>query len=64
MHEVIDITLGSYILLESVIGWDVSLEASLSDHRQILFILWGSVPVVQIRNPRVTNWGPYREELK
>jgi len=33
--EVIDITLGSLRLLESIIGWEVSSEPSLSDHRHI-----------------------------
>jgi hypothetical protein len=37
--EVIDITLGSLRLLESIIGWEVSSEPSLSDHRHILFTL-------------------------
>ena len=60
----IDITLGSCGLLENIIGWDVSLEPSLSDHRHILFMLWGSVPALLIRNPRGTNWGSYREDLK
>jgi len=32
-QEVIDITLGSYGLLESITGWEVSREPSLSDHR-------------------------------
>ena len=62
--EVIDITLGSLKLLESIIGWEVSSEPSLSDHRHILFILRGSVPVCLIRNPRGTNWGSFREDLR
>jgi hypothetical protein len=37
--EVIDITQGSLRLLENIIGWEVSPEPSLSDHRHILFIL-------------------------
>ena len=41
--EVIDITLGSYVLLESIIVLEFSLEPSLSDHRHILFTLRGSV---------------------
>jgi hypothetical protein len=53
--EVIDITLGSLRLLDSVIGWEVSSEPSLSDHRYILFTLQGSIPVRLIRNPRSTN---------
>jgi len=35
--DVIGITLGSLGLLESNIGWEVSSEHSLSDHRHILF---------------------------
>jgi len=62
--EVIDITLGSLRLLESIIGWEVSSEPSLSDHRHILFILRGLVPVHLIRNPRGTNWGSFREDLR
>jgi hypothetical protein len=37
--EVIDITLGSFGLVESIMSWEVSLESSLSDHRHILFTL-------------------------
>ena len=62
--EVVDITLGSLRLLESIIGWEVSSEPSLSDHRHILFILQGSVPMRLIRNPRGTNWGSFREDLR
>ena len=51
-------------LLESIIGWEVSSEPSLSDHRHILFILRGSVPERLIRNPRGTNWGSFREDLR
>ena len=53
-----DITLGSFGLLE------VSSEPSLSDHRHILFTLQGSVPVRLIRNPRDTNWGSFRGDLR
>jgi hypothetical protein len=61
---VIDITLGSLRLLESIIGWEVSSEPSLSDHRHILFTLRGSVLVRLIRNPRGTNWGSFKEDLR
>ena len=37
--EVIDITLGSFGLLESIKGWEVSSEPSLSDRIYILFKL-------------------------
>jgi len=63
-QEVIDITLGSYGLLESITGWGVFCEPSLSDHRHILFTLWGSFPALLIRNPRGNNWGSFREGLR
>ena len=62
--EVIDITQGSLGLLESIIGWKVSSESSLSDHRHILFILRGSALVRLIRNHRGTNWGSFKEDLR
>ena len=40
--EATDITLGSLRLLESIIGWEVSSESSLSDHRHILCSLYGA----------------------
>jgi hypothetical protein len=61
-QKVIDITLGSYGLLDSIADWEVSLEPTLSDHRHILFTLRGSVPVLLTRNPRGTNWGSFRED--
>jgi hypothetical protein len=62
--EVIDITLGSIGLLENIEGWGVSHKPSLSDHRHILFALWGLLPVRQARNPRGTNWGSFTEKLQ
>jgi hypothetical protein len=53
--EVSDITLGSLRLLKGIIGWEVSSEPSMSDHRHILFTLRGSIQVCLIRNPRGTN---------
>jgi hypothetical protein len=60
--EVIDITLGSLRLLESIIGWEVSSAPSLTEYRHILFTLRGSVPVRLIRNPRGTNCGSFKED--
>ena len=60
----IDITLGSYGLLESITGWEVSQELSLSDHRHILFTLQGSFLAPLIRNPRGTDWGSSRKDLR
>jgi hypothetical protein len=62
-QEVIDITLGSFQLLERITGWEVSSEPSLSDHRHILFTLQGSLPVTLVRDPRSTNWGSFRGAL-
>jgi len=62
--EVIDITLGSFGLLESITGWEVSSEPSLSDHGYILFTLQGSILVRLVRNPRATNWGSYKGDLR
>ena len=59
----IDITLGSYGLIDSITDWEVSLEPSLSDHRHIMFTVRGSAPVLLIRNPRGTNWGSFRRSL-
>jgi hypothetical protein len=63
-QEVIDITLGSHGLSDSITDWEVSLEPSLTDHRHILFILRGSTPVLLIRNPRGTNWGFFHGSLR
>jgi hypothetical protein len=62
--DVIDITLGSLRLLNSVIGSEVSSEPSLTDHIYILFILQGSIPVRLIRKPRGNNWGSFKEDLR
>jgi hypothetical protein len=53
-REVMDITLGSYGLMDSITDWEVSLESPMSDHRHILFTLRGSAPVFLISNPRGT----------
>jgi hypothetical protein len=62
--EVIDITLGSFGVLESIKDWEVSSEPSLSDHRHILFKLVGSVPEGLFRDQRSTNWDSFREDLR
>ena len=62
--EVSDITLWSLRLLENIIGWEVSSEPSLSDQRYILFTVQGCIPVRLIRNPRGTNWGSFKRDLR
>ena len=59
-----DITLGSLGLLESITDWEISSEPSLSDHRHILFILRGSVPVYLIRNLKGPKWCSFKGHLK
>ena len=49
---------------ESIIGYESSSEPSFSNQRYILFTLFGSVPLRLIRNPRGTNWGLFRFDLK
>jgi hypothetical protein len=61
--EVIDISIGSLRLPESIIGLEVSSEPFLSDHRHILFTLRGSVPGRLITNPRGTNWDSFKGDL-
>jgi hypothetical protein len=50
--DVINITLWFFWFPESIIGWKVSSEHSLSDHRNIPFTLEGSTTVCLIMNPR------------
>ena len=61
--EVTDITLGSFRLLESIKGWKVSSEPSLSDHRYVLLNVEGSVLEHLFRNPRGTNWDSFQGDL-
>ena len=62
--EVNDTTLGSFGLIGSLKGWEVSSEPSLLDHRYFLFTLEGSLPVILIRIPRGTKWDSFREGVK
>lgn len=63
-REVLDITVTSSSLLSKVSKWRVSQEASLSDHRYILFDIGPNLSVpVSYRNPRRADWSLYREEL-
>jgi hypothetical protein len=60
--QVIDITLGSFGLLESITSWEVSSEPFLLDHRHILFTIRGSVlPVCLIRNPGASIGAPFEK---
>jgi len=61
---VIDITMESYGLVESITVLEVSMEPSLSDHSQILFTLRGSVPVPLIGCSRGSSLRSFREGLR
>jgi len=62
--EVLDITTGSFGLLENIISWEVSSEPSLSCYRHVLFTIRGSIPTRLIRNHRGTNWCSFQEDLR
>jgi ribonuclease HI len=64
-QEVLDITLGCRNAARLVSNWEVSSEASLSDHRQIRFSIGAEKPEPSYyRNPRATDWGAYRATLE
>jgi len=43
---------------------EVSSKPPLSVYRHILFTLPGSVPVLLVKDPRGTNWGSFRRDLR
>ena len=62
--EVLDLTLCSRSLMNSVEDWRVSQEPSLSDHMQIVFKLANVRPeVIRRRNPRKTDWTSFGRHL-
>ncbi|KAJ8980266.1 hypothetical protein NQ317_018432 [Molorchus minor] len=65
-QSVIDLTLCSEELFSRITSWEVSLEASLSDHRHILFDLDELFQVNETgyRNSKATRWDLYAEELE
>lgn len=64
-QSVIDLSLSTHSLSRHIKEWKVSMEASMSDHRHILFKL--DCPeqetTLEFRNPRNTDWNLFREEL-
>ena len=62
--EVIDISLESFGLLESIKPWKVYSESFLSENRHFLVNLKGSLTERLIRNPRGNNWDSFRENMK
>jgi hypothetical protein len=63
--EVIVLTLGTNRIGNLVSNWHVSDEPSLSDHRYICFQI-GTIVIAKVtfRDPKRTNWGSYKDNLK
>lgn len=63
-EQVIDITLASGRIHESIKNWHVSDELSLSDHSWICFDVSSDRKIAEpFRNPNKTNWQKYKEIL-
>jgi ribonuclease HI len=62
-REVLDITLASREICDTLTGWRVDEEDSMSDHRRILFKIGSATEKAKVRNPRKTDWTKYEEEL-
>jgi len=63
--KVLDVTLISRSLKPYFIDWHVSLEESMSDHRNILFKLQANKDCSKpTRNPRKANWEKYSTTLE
>ena len=62
--EVLDVTIASTEGATMINNWHVSMEDSLSDHRQIHFeILSSKIPRKWMRDPRKTDWNAYCTRL-
>jgi hypothetical protein len=63
-QEVTDITIATLYAGNFIKGWHVTDEVSCSDHRYIHFTITGIDCLVEFyRNPRSTNWEPFRTDL-
>lgn len=63
-QEVLDLTLCSAAFADKIRNWHVSGEASLSDHRQIVFdIEAGQFQRETYRDPKDTDWDAFRGHL-
>jgi len=59
-EEVLDVTLASSNILEKVESWEVSSEASFSDHNYITFcIKMGALERHSFRNPKKADWSKF-----
>lgn len=65
IKQVLDITLVSQEIQTRVHNWHVSPEITLSDHREINFILdYNTEPDSLFRNPRKTDWTGFTEHVQ
>ena len=63
-RQVIDLTLGTTLVVNLVSDWHLSSEESFSDHIYICFKKESQVlETVIYRNPKVTDWAAYRQDL-
>ena len=64
--EVIDITLATSNMMDKLIDWKVTQNASLSDHNRITFKINSELPKSNaiFRNIRKTDWEKYKSTLK
>ncbi len=64
-QQVLDVTLVSSEIVDLIKDWEVSKEASLSDHRHIRFNIRTARDKPRVRrNPKNTDWGLYRRHLE
>ena len=62
--EVIDLTICTSYINNSIKNWYVSMEESSSDHRYICFQITGvDREITTYRNPKRTDWGNFKIEL-
>lgn len=63
-QEVLDLTLCSAAFADKISNWHVSEEASLSDHRQIVFdVAAGHLKRETYRDPKDTDWNAFQGHL-
>lgn len=63
--SIIDLTLATSVAKSRIVGWRVSDEQTLADHRYIKFIYGTEKPEpVFYRDPKRTDWGSYKEDLE
>ncbi|KAI5692217.1 hypothetical protein M8J75_011747 [Diaphorina citri] len=63
--EILDLTLCTQHIANSIKGWKVLKETSMADHQYIYFEIEGRcVEQISYRDPKRTNWDHFRRDLK